>query len=41
MAIEALQDDWRHRKFTMSELLEAAEVCRVSNVIRPYLESLS
>ena len=41
VALEALRETWRGRKATMDELCEAAEVCRVGNVMRPYLESLT
>ena len=40
VALEALRDSYRQKKATMSQLWEAAEVCRVANVMRPYLESL-
>ncbi len=40
VALEALRDCWRERKATMDELWSAATVCRVANVMRPYLESL-
>lgn len=40
MAIEALRDCWRQKKATMDQLWRAAKVCRVANVMRPYLESL-
>jgi predicted transcriptional regulator of viral defense system len=40
IAIEALRETWRSRKATMDELWEAAKVCRVSNVMRPYLEAV-
>jgi len=40
VALEALRDCWRQRKATMDEIWAAAEVCRVANVMRPYLESL-
>lgn len=40
VALEALRDCWRQRKATMDQLWEAAKVCRVANVMRPYLESL-
>ncbi len=39
--IEALREVWRTRKATMDELVRAAEVCRVSRVIRPYLEAIT
>lgn len=41
VAMEALRDAWRQKKVTMDELWEAAEICRMTNVMRPYLESLS
>ena len=41
VALEALRDCWKKRRATMDELWEAAKVCRVTNVIRPYLESLT
>lgn len=40
VAIEALRDTWRKRKATMDELWHFAKICRMSNVMRPYLESL-
>lgn len=39
VAIEALQDCLRQRKATSDELWEAAKVCRMTNVMRPYLEA--
>jgi predicted transcriptional regulator of viral defense system len=49
VALEALQESWRdgqrpvgdHRRCTMDELWHYAKICRVSNVMRPYLESLT
>jgi predicted transcriptional regulator of viral defense system len=41
VALEALRDCWRKRKATMDDLWRAARVCRVANVMRPYLESLT
>lgn len=41
IAVEALRDGWRERKFTMDELTAAADVCRVRQVIQPYLEMLA
>jgi len=41
VAIEALRDAWRKRACNMSELTHFARICRVSNVMRPYLESLT
>ncbi len=40
VAIEALKECRRTKKATMDELWAAAKVCRVANVMRPYLESL-
>ncbi len=40
VALEALREAWRGKKVSMDELQEAARVCRIANVIRPYLESL-
>jgi len=40
IALEALRDAWQLKKVTMDELWEAAAICRVANVMRPYLESL-
>ena len=41
VAVEALRDGWTKRRFTMDELWAMARVCRVHNVIRPYVESLA
>ncbi len=40
VAIEALREIWRYRKATINELLEAAKVCRVARIMRPYLEAI-
>ena len=40
VALEALHDGWQQRKVTMDDLFTYAAVNRVSNVMRPYLESL-
>jgi predicted transcriptional regulator of viral defense system len=40
IALEALRDSWQQRKVTMDELWQAAQHCRVANVMRPYLESV-
>jgi predicted transcriptional regulator of viral defense system len=40
VAIEALRDAWRKRKCTMDELWHFSRICRVTNVLRPYLESI-
>jgi len=40
VALEALRDCWQKRQCTMDELWRFAKICRVTEVIRPYLESL-
>lgn len=40
VALEALRESWRERRASMDDLWLYAKVCRVSNVMRPYLESL-
>jgi len=40
VALEALRDAWSQKRVTMDELWESAEICRMTNVMRPYLESL-
>ncbi len=41
VALEALRDAWAKQKFTMDEIWHFAMVDRVSNVMRPYLESVA
>ena len=41
VAVEALRESWRAHKFTMDELWRYATICRVANVMRPYLETLT
>lgn len=41
VALEALRDGWRKRRATMDEFWHYATICRVANVMRPYLESLT
>jgi predicted transcriptional regulator of viral defense system len=41
VAIEALKDCRRQHKCTVAELWHYAEICRVTTVIKPYLEVLS
>jgi len=40
VALEALRESWRARRFTMDELDRYAAICRVQRVMRPYLEAL-
>lgn len=41
VALEALREAWRERRFTMDELDRYAAICRVQRVMRPYLEVLA
>ncbi|MGQ0698817.1 MAG: type IV toxin-antitoxin system AbiEi family antitoxin domain-containing protein [Panacagrimonas sp.] len=41
VALEALHEGWRKKRFTMDELIRYATINRVANVMRPYLESLT
>jgi predicted transcriptional regulator of viral defense system len=40
VAVEALREYWRQQSGTADDLWRYAKVCRVTNVIRPYLETL-
>jgi predicted transcriptional regulator of viral defense system len=40
VALEALRECWRRKLASMDELWKYGQVCRVANVMRPYLESL-
>jgi predicted transcriptional regulator of viral defense system len=41
IAIEVLRDCWRQRRCSIDELSRYAAVCRVTNVMRPYLEAIT
>jgi predicted transcriptional regulator of viral defense system len=41
VALEALRDGWRQRKFTLDELWRHATTGRVANVMRPYIEAIT
>lgn len=41
VAVEALREGWRGKKFSMKDLAAAAAVCRVSRIMQPYLEMLT
>jgi predicted transcriptional regulator of viral defense system len=41
VALEALQEAWLAKRLSMDELWRYATLCRVANVMRPYMESLS
>jgi predicted transcriptional regulator of viral defense system len=40
VAVQALRDAWQKRKITAAQISHFAEVCRVTNVMQPYLDSL-
>lgn len=40
VALEALREAWRAKRFTMDEIHRYARLCRVERVMRPYLEAL-
>lgn len=41
VALEALKEAWRDKRVSMNDLWHYAQLCRVQNVMRPYLESLA
>jgi predicted transcriptional regulator of viral defense system len=41
IALEALQEAWRSKRMSLDRIWEFAKICRVTNVMRPYLESLN
>jgi predicted transcriptional regulator of viral defense system len=41
VALEALRETWRGKRATADELWRYAKLCRVANVMRPYLEALT
>jgi predicted transcriptional regulator of viral defense system len=40
VALEALGDGWRERRFTMKEINRIAKLCRMERVMKPYMEAL-
>lgn len=40
VAIEALKECWRSRRCEIDELVHHARICRVSNIMQPYMESI-
>lgn len=40
VALEALREAWRAKRVKMDDLWRYARICRVANVVRPYLETL-
>ena len=41
VAIEALKDAWNAKRVSMDDLHYFAQICRVQNVMRPYMEALA
>jgi predicted transcriptional regulator of viral defense system len=41
VALEALREAWRARRFTMADMNRYAGICRVQRVMQPYLEALA
>lgn len=41
VALEALRDSLSSRKATLNDIWQAARICRVTSVMRPYLEALA
>jgi predicted transcriptional regulator of viral defense system len=40
VAIEALKECWRSRRCKIDELVHYARICRVSNIMQPYMEAI-
>lgn len=41
VALDALREAWREKRMTNDDLWRYAKICRVANVMRPYLDSLT
>lgn len=41
VALEALREAWHDKRMSSDEVWRYAKICRVANVMRPYLESLA
>ena len=41
VALEALREAWREKRMTSDDIWRYAKICRVANVMRPYLDSLT
>ncbi|MBN8495766.1 AbiEi antitoxin N-terminal domain-containing protein [Accumulibacter sp.] len=41
VALEALREAWHERRMSSDDIWRYAKVCRVANVMRPYLDSLT
>ncbi|OAI51016.1 transcriptional regulator [Opitutia bacterium SCGC AG-212-L18] len=40
VALEALRDGWRNKLFTIEELNKFAKICRMEQIMSPYIQSL-
>lgn len=40
VAIEALRECWRSRRCTIDELVHYGKICRVHNIMQPYMEAI-
>jgi predicted transcriptional regulator of viral defense system len=40
VAIEALKECWRSRRCEIDELVHYSKICRVSNIMQPYMEAI-
>lgn len=41
VALEALREAWHNKRMSSDEIWHSAKICRVANVMRPYLETLT
>lgn len=41
VALEALREAWREKRTTSDDLWTCAKICRVANVMRPYMEAMA
>jgi predicted transcriptional regulator of viral defense system len=41
VAVEALKEGWRLRKFTLDEVFHFAKLNRVDRIMRPYIEAIT
>ena len=41
VALEALREAWHEKRMTSDDIWHHAKICRVANVMRPYLDSLT
>lgn len=41
VALEALREAWHEKRMTSDDIWRYAKICRVANVMRPYLDCLT